>query len=606
MIVAPLGACATGGEKTDRRDAPRQANAADQALIALLDEQLRARNESNPIGAGRRGHREYDDELPDVSPEAIERRLNAARDRLRRLERIDRERLSERHRLNAELLEWELRDRLEQARFKPWQRPVNQLSGPHTSLPQLPRRLSFTKREHLSDYLERLRAVPGYIEQTIENMRAGVEAGRTPPKIVMRAAPEQVFSQATEAHLDDPTTHPMHEPFADLSSDDPLAQAARDAIREDVVPAFRRLGEFLRDEYIPECRESIAATDLPGGREFYAARLRHYTTTDLSAREIHEIGKREVARIRAEMTKTIARSDFPMKDSLSGDALFDAFVKYLRTDDRFYYETPEALLRGYRDICKRMDAHLPALFRTLPRLSYGVRKMPDYIATSAPTAYYQPGAIDTGVAGYFIANTHRLDQRPKYEMIALALHEAVPGHHFQIALAQELEAQGLHEWRTTLGYTAFVEGWALYAERLGLEVGGGEHGMYADPYDDFGRLTYEMWRALRLVVDTGMHAMGWSRDRAIDYMLDNSALTEQNVTSEVDRYIAWPGQATAYKIGQLRISDLRRRAEETLGEAFSVRAFHDRVLGAGALPLSALERRVEDWLAERRAEASDL
>ncbi|MEC9374545.1 MAG: DUF885 domain-containing protein, partial [Planctomycetota bacterium] len=352
------------------------------------------------------------------------------------------------------------------------------------------------------------------------------------------------------------------------------------------------------DDYIPAARESIAATDLPDGDAFYNYALSNFTTTQLTAREIHELGKSEVARIRAEMLEVIARSDYPNENNLEGDELLAAFLDYLRTDQRFYHDSPEELLTGYRDICKRMDAELPRLFGRLPRLPYGVREMPAFIAPSAPTAYYYPGSLANGVAGNFVANTYQLDQRPKYEMVPLALHEAVPGHHLQIALAQELQESGLHEWRTLLGYTAYVEGWALYSERLGLEVGDGPRGFYSDPYDDFGRLTYEMWRALRLVVDPGIHAFDWSRQQAIDYMLENSALAEANIISEVDRYIAWPGQATGYKIGELRIRAMRERAEQALGDGFNIRAFHDRILEAGAIPLEVLDTRINTWIAD--------
>lgn len=600
LLLASLiaSACASAPHSTSTRHA---ASSADRAVLALLDEDLDAQAEANPVSASMRGDRRFDDQLPDVSPAAIEKRLAATQARLNRLLSIDREALSPEQRLNAELLEWELRDTLDAAAFKPWQAPITQQNGPHISAPQWADSLSFTQREHYEDYLARLRAFPNYIDQTIANMRAGLANGQTPPRFVLRAVPDQAAAQATPAHRADPASHPMYKPFRDLEPGDPLARSAREAILVDVLPAFEKLAAFLRDEYVPGARESIAAVDLPDGEASYANRLRHFTTTDLTAREIHEIGLREVARIRREMMDTIARSDFPMKESLEGDDLFRAFIDYLRTNPRFYYDDPRDLLRGYRDISKRIDGAMPELFGKLPRLSYGVREMPAFIAASAPTAYYYPGSLKLGVAGNFVANTTKLDQRPKYEMTALTLHEAVPGHHHQIALAQELEADGLHEWRTILGYTVFVEGWALYSERLGLEVGGepGSRGMYEDPYDDFGRLSYEMWRALRLVVDPGMHVLGWSRQRAIDYMLENSALAEANVISEVDRYIAWPGQATGYKIGEIRIRELRTRAELILADRFDLRAFHDAILEAGAVPLSVLERRIDAWIASQ-------
>jgi uncharacterized protein (DUF885 family) len=318
------------------------------------------------------------------------------------------------------------------------------------------------------------------------------------------------------------------------------------------------------------------------------------------------MGVSEVARIRAEMFRVIARTDFAQRDTLKGDELFAAFVNHLRTEPRFYCQSPQELLTGYREIAKRIDGELPRLFGRLPRLPYGVRELPKFAAPASPTAFYYPGSLTGGVAGYFMANTYRLDQRPRYEMISLTLHEAMPGHHLQIALADEVE--GVHPFRRRLGYTAFVEGWGLYAERLGMEmfapIGKAEdaglgRGLFKDPYDDFGRLTYEMWRACRLVVDTGIHAKGWSRQQAIDFMKHNTALSELNIEREVDRYIAWPGQACAYKVGELAIRKMRAEAESALGDRFDLRAFHDHLLGAGALPLDVLQTRMERWTKSR-------
>jgi len=599
ILVASAGLSTIGVDPPSASAQAQDASGADRAVQALLDEDLDAQARANPISASLRGDRRYDLLMPDVSSEAIRARLDETEDRLKRLRGINRADLSETQRLNYDLLEYELEQRIESARFHPEQMPITQQNGPQISLPQLPNRLSFPKRAHLDDYLKRLEAVPTYFDQIIANMRAGLEAGRTPPQVVMGDVEQQIASMATMRHIQDPASHPMYQPFARLEPDDELATKARFVIESEVLPAFTRLRRFVANDYVPGCRDTLAATDMPDGDALYAHRLRSYTTTEMTANEIHELGKREVARIRAEMLEVIARSDYENPDNLEGDELLAAFIDYLRTDERFYHDTAEDLLMGYRDICKRMDAHLPTLFGKLPRLTYGVVEMPRFMAPSAPTAYYYPGSLENGVAGNFVANTYRLDQRPRYEMVPLALHEAVPGHHLQIAISQELEDAGLHEWRTTIGYTAYVEGWALYSERLGLEVGGGEKGFYSDPYNDFGRLTYEMWRALRLVVDPGMHAFDWERQQAIDYMLANSALTEANVISEVDRYIAWPGQATGYKIGELRIRAMRDRAEQRLGENFDIRAFHDTVLGAGSLPLPVLEKRVDAWIASQ-------
>jgi len=367
------------------------------------------------------------------------------------------------------------------------------------------------------------------------------------------------------------------------------------------VPVYTELAVFLSNEYLPATHEEIGAGQSIDGRGAYDAMIAaHSTLPELSADDIHQIGLGEVQRIRAEMMVVIARTDWSGNRGsyASPDAKFDAFVEYLRTDERFYYDDPQALLDGYKVLSKTIDPELADLFGTLPRLPYGVRPLPAMAAESAPTAYYYPGAQSVGRPGYFVANLSKLDQRPKYEMLALTLHEAVPGHHLQIALAQEIEDQ--HPIRKTMGFTGFVEGWALYAEKLGLEMGAGERGLYRDPYDDFGRLNFEMWRALRLVVDTGMHAMGWSREKAIDYMAANSALAEHNIAAEVDRYIGWPGQATGYKLGKLEILRIRRQAEEALGDAFDIRAFHDELLGDGAMPLPVLREKMGRWIEDQR------
>lgn len=578
-------------------------------LLALLDDYVDWILRNDPLGASRRGDERFNDQLPDLSPEAVARRNRESADMLARLTDLDASRFSAADAMDADLLRWELASRVEEAKFFPEQTPVDLQSGPQVRLPQMADSLPFRTPKQGEDFATRLERVPALIEQSIAQMRAGLAAGRVPPRVAVNGTWDQCFLIASDDIAETPALSPFYKPFRALPASDPAAARARKAITDGIVPAYRALGKFLRDEYYPKCRASIAASDGIDGRARYDFALRDHTTTLLNADEIHAIGLNEVARIRAEMMQVIARSDFPSKDKLSGDELFAAFVTYLRTDSRFYHTSAEDLLTGYRDICKRMDAELPRLFGRLPRLPYGVRPTPDFAAPMAPTAYYYSGSMVGGVPGYFLANTYRLDQRPKYEMIALALHEAVPGHHLQIALAQELDGQ--HPFREFLGFNSFVEGWGLYSERLGLEVGGGggggagdaplaNRGLYSDPYDDFGRLTYEMWRACRLVVDPGMHALGWSRDRAIKFMEDNTALSRHNIEREIDRYIAWPGQATAYKIGQLKISELRARAEKELGPKFDIRSFHDAVLDSGAIPLPALEARIDRWIATQK------
>jgi uncharacterized protein (DUF885 family) len=388
--------------------------------------------------------------------------------------------------------------------------------------------------------------------------------------------------------VDDPAQSAMLRPFQSFppgvepAAQEALKAAAARAYQGAVAPAYRRLLEYLESRYIPAARETIAARDLPDGEAWYAFSVRQMTTTSLAPAEIHRIGLDEVRRIRAEMDGVILKTGF--------EGTFQDFVAFLRTDARFFFERAEDLLVAYRDICKRVDPELPKLFATLPRLPYGVVPVPSYAEKSQTTAYYEPGSPSAGRPGRFFANTYDLRARPKWEMEALALHEAVPGHHLQIALAQELP--DMPEFRRHGFYTAYIEGWGLYAESLGREMG-----FYEDPYARFGQLTYEIWRAIRLVVDTGMHALGWTREQAIAFFNENAGKAEHDIVVEVDRYIVWPAQALAYKIGELKIQALRKRAAAALGPRFDLRRFHDEVLGAGALPLDVLDARVEAWIA---------
>jgi uncharacterized protein (DUF885 family) len=387
--------------------------------------------------------------------------------------------------------------------------------------------------------------------------------------------------------VDNPTASLFYEPLRQFPAEMPretqskLAAEAGEAIRHSIVPGYRRFLNFMREEYVPAARGEIAASALPRGREFYRHRVRRFTTLDLTPEEVHQRGLAEVERIGREMRTAIERSGF------KGD--FAAFVDHLRTDEQFYADSPEELLKEVAYVLKRIDGQLPKLFGKLPRTPYGIREVPAYIAPRTTTAYYMQPTGDGTEAGFYYVNTYNLRSRPLYEIEALSLHEAVPGHHLQLALQQELE--NLPNFRRFSGFTAFVEGWALYAERLGLELG-----FYQDPYSDFGRLSYEMWRACRLVVDTGMHYLGWTREQAIDFMAKHTALSMHNIRSEVDRYIAWPGQALAYKTGELKIRELRQLAEEKLADRFDVRQFHDVALGSGSVPLDVLEENVRRWM----------
>jgi uncharacterized protein (DUF885 family) len=438
--------------------------------------------------------------------------------------------------------------------------------------------------------LARLEAVPALLEQVTELMRRGIDSGITPPRVTLRDVPAQILSQAPAETAGSPLLRaferiPDSVPAADRER---LRREAARIYEAKAAPAFRALHEFFTAEYLPGTRETIALRDAPDGEAWYAFLVRQSTTTRLTPQEIHHIGLGEVARIRALMEEVVRSVGF------AGG--FAEFTRHLRTDARFFFERAEDLLAAYRDIAKRADPELVRLFGRLPRLPYGVRPVPAYAEKSQTTAYYEPGSPEAGRPGYFYANTYDLRSRPKWEMEPLALHEAVPGHHLQIALAQELPA--MPEFRKHGFYTAYVEGWGLYAESLGAEMG-----FYQDPYAVFGQLTYEVWRAIRLVVDTGIHALGWSRQQAIDYFIANAGKAEHDIVVEVDRYIVWPGQALAYKVGELKLKELRAWAQRELGEAFDVRAFHDEVLGEGALPLDVLEERVRAWAARARVQS---
>jgi uncharacterized protein (DUF885 family) len=469
--------------------------------------------------------------------------------------------------------------------------PMNQMEGIQQGAAQTISIMPRASAANYEDMNARLEALPAAVDQVIANLKEGLKQGYTPPKITMRDVPKQVL----DVIPDDPMKSPLLEPFVEFPPSIAEADRARlgthasQLYSTGVVPAFRRLHDYLVATYIPACRENIAATALPNGAEAYAFHIRWQTTTKLTAAQIHEIGLSEVKRIHAEMDQLIASTGFK--------GGFKDFTDFLRTDPQFYFNNTDDLVNAYRIITKKIDPALAHEFGKLPRLPYGVTPIPDFKAPSQTTAYYEPGAPSAGRPGYFFVNTYNLKARPKWEMEALSLHESVPGHHLQISLGQEQE--NAPEFRRHGGYSAFVEGWGLYGESLGAELG-----LYKDPYSKFGQLSYEMWRAVRLVVDTGMHSQGWTRQQAIDFFRDNTGKTDQDITVEIDRYIVWPGQALAYKLGQLKIRELRTQAEKTLGPQFDVRKFHDAVLEQGAVPLNILEAQVNAWLKERQGAAS--
>jgi uncharacterized protein (DUF885 family) len=552
-------------------------------LTGLFADHWQAQMEYDPLFASMCGDHRYDDRLPTVSEATISAWRSQLQDFRTRQDAIPRDELSPADQLNSDIFAQLLDVEIVELGHGFYRLPIARTAGFHLSLPDLPMLMPLADLHGYENYISRLQAIKTFFAENIELMRNGLRTGYLPPLATLEG-----IEQGLQPHiLEDPAKSVFYNPFDNFPSSIPaeererLRQAGLDAIRASIIPAYRSLLKFVLDEYRPAARPGIAASELPRGAEFYQSRIRYFTSLDLTPEQVHATGLGEVTRIRAEMQTVISKTGF------KGD--LKAFIEFLRTDERFYARSADELMQVTALLLKRIDGELPRLFKTLPRLPYGIRPIPDFSAPGNTTAYYMPGAGDGTRAGFYYVNTYDLKSRPFYEIEALSLHEAVPGHHLQIAIQQELT--DLPTFRRFSGFTSFVEGWALYSERLGLEMG-----FYQDPYSDFGRLSYEMWRACRLVVDTGMHALGWSRQQAIDFMLANTSSTELNIINEVDRYVAWPGQALAYKIGEIKIRELRAYAEKELGERFNLREFHDLLLLAGAVPLGILENRVKEWV----------
>lgn len=566
-----------------------QPTAAEQ-FQELITQEWEFRLGDDPLFATAVGDNRYNHRLPGASERDFARREAALRGFRAALGAIDRVALPPDGQLNYDIFGRWLDNELGEYAHNAYFLPISKAYSFHTFFPELAAHMPMETTADYAAYTARLAAFQGWVGDHISLLRAGLAQGFRPARVTLEGVVASAQAQVVAA----PEASALYNPFSRFPPGVPeadrarLSEAGAHAIADSVAPGYTALAAFLRDEYLPAARDDIAAANLPNGEAFYAHRIRYYTSQELTPAEVHATGLAEVARIRSEMEALIRQTGF--------DGGLAAFIEYLRREPRFYPATPEALLQATAYVLKRMDGELPKLFRTLPRLPYGIRAVPDYAAPGATTAYYQPGSGDGTRAGMYYVNLHDLPSRPLYEIEALSLHEAVPGHHLQIALQQELTS--LPNFRRFGGFTAFVEGWALYAERLGLEVG-----FYADPYSNFGRQSYEMWRACRLVVDTGMHALGWTRQQAIDYMADNTASTLLNIANEIDRYIAWPGQALAYKIGELKIRALRARAENALGAVFNLRAFHDALLANGAVPLDVLEAQVARWVEACRAAA---
>jgi uncharacterized protein (DUF885 family) len=580
LIVVFLNSSGVQGAESD------EAKAATRAFNQTVENEWQWTLHVDPEFASWLGDHRYDDRWQDLSLEAIQRRHEHRQSVLQDLAKIDSGLLSKQDRVSYELFRGQYKDSADAFKFGWHLVPLTQRGGIQDTS-SLASSLRFEEVKDYEAWNVRLFSFPEYMDQTLALMQKGVDRKIVHARVVMTRLPAQIRRQI----VDDPTKSLFYKPFRDMPDSIPVdkqKELKADAelfLRTRVVPAYRKMLRFFELVYLPACFDKAGVWQIPNGKEFYASRARRFTTTELTPQQIHDIGLREVKRIRGEMEEVIQEVGFK--------GTFAEFLEHLRTDPKYYYEDPNELLAEYKAICRRIDPLLPKMFGRLPRRPYQLEPIPEHLAPDTTTAYYRPPSADGGRDGTYFVNLYRPETRPKYEMEVLSVHEAMPGHHLQIALAQELE--GIPEFRRYGGYTAFIEGWGLYSESLGYELG-----LYKEPYSRFGQLTYDMWRAVRLVVDTGIHDQGWSRQRAIDFFAANAAKSMHDIENEIDRYISWPGQALAYKIGQLKILELRRKAEQELGDRFELSDFHDTILGHGAVTLSVLEGIVDEWIAERK------
>jgi uncharacterized protein (DUF885 family) len=552
-------------------------------LHALFDRAWETRLRESPTFATSVGRHEYDDRMPSVTPKDLERRYEEHKRELKELKTIDRSKLPSNEVVNHDMFQRQLDESIEGYELGDYQMPINADSGFHSGFSRLAQEMPLGSVKDYENYISRLRQWPRYVHEEIELMRLGVQRGFTVPRATLTG-----YDKTMSAHVvDDVTKSVFWKPFEKFPTTVPadarerLRDEGRKAVMDGAVAGYRDLLEFFDNEYLPHTRTTLGAYDLPNGRAYYQFKIREFTTTNLTPEEIHQIGLKEVERISAEMNDVMKQAGF------SGDMA--AFLHFLRTDPQFYAKTPYELLARASFIAKKIDGKLPSLFGKLPRLPYTVEPVPDDIAPKYTSGRYVGAPEGSTKPGIYWVNTYALEGRPLYNLEALTLHEAVPGHHLQISLSREIK--DVPNFRRFTYISAFGEGWGLYCEHLGVEAG-----IYDTPYSNFGRLGYEMWRACRLVVDTGIHAKGWTRQQAIDYMATRTSLPLHEVETEVDRYISWPAQALSYKLGELKIKELRRRAEGKLGTRFDVRAFHDTVLGSGAVPLDVLEANVNRWI----------
>lgn len=554
----------------------------------LMDEHYQWLLRESPVYATSLGVRDYDDRIDDLSPEARARQVREAQAFLTRLDAIPAAQLSEADRVNHAILRRGLAETVELQRYGQRNMLFTTYYGWHQDYAGMASNLPFRTRADYESYLTRIAQYPRLNDQALAITREAVRGGFVLPCSVLDGFETGISGVITQ----DPAQSRFYEPLtrarpAGMSEGDwsAMQARARTIITGTVNPAYQRHLDYYLREYKPHCATVDSISAQPGGREFYAFRVRQQTTTDLTPQQIHDIGMREVTRIRSEMDRVAAGAGFPSRQ---------AYIQHLRTDPRYFATSAEELMRHVARITKQIDAQLPAYFGTLPRLPYGIREIPAETAERTTAAYYGQGAPESGIAGTFYVNTSLLDQRPLWEMPALSLHESVPGHHLQIALQQELDLPPFR--RNFSSFTAFTEGWGLYSESLGERMG-----LYDTPERRMGELSYQMWRASRLVVDTGIHAMGWDKARAVNFMRENTALTNANIDAEVNRYISWPAQALGYMIGAIRIRELRQRAERELGERFDIRRFHDAVLRNGSVPLDVLEAEIVRWIAAEKS-----
>lgn len=575
-LAMVLGGCAA--TSTPASDGPR-------ATAQVINEDARFTEVASRVWEGMQnpvGSEDSDASLPAMTPEAVAARAEQQREWLNELKTIDTSALSREEYINWRMLTYRLQNEVDSFDFNEHYMPLNAEGGFHSSLSFMVRNTALRSYEDYQNYVAKLGTIPRYMAEQTAWLERGLAEGYTQPRASMVGFEDSIAAFIVQAPQESVFYEPLQKQpnFITDAQWAELQASAAQIIDNEVIPAYQRYFDFMVMEYLPNCRETVGASFLPNGDAYYQNRIKHFTTLSLTPQEIHERGLAEVARIRNEMLQVIESTGF--------EGSFDEFVDFLRNDPQFYPETAEELLKEASYISKRMDGELPKFFKLLPRQPYGVAPVPAEIAPKYTTGRYAGSSRDDR-AGFYWVNTYALDRRPLYQLEALTLHEAVPGHHLQNALAREME--GVPSYRQQTYISAFGEGWGLYSEWLGLEAG-----FYRDPYSNFGRLSYEMWRAARLVVDTGMHAMGWSREKAMDFMASNTALSLHNVRTEIDRYITWPGQALSYKLGEMLIRSLRREAEETLGAKFDLREFHYQILKNGSIPLDVLETEIRNWI----------